>query len=129
MLPGGGALPTEVDLGAPPCHDEIDIPGEPPDVNETKKRGRTDDRNISREGLGNLVQLGEIPQLGLGQHSGLQRQFWLKFRSGFVRARIIAVQEFSVDQLWWREHIMIALLPKHNFSKCSQQRHWTLTVW
>jgi hypothetical protein len=42
-------------------HDEIDIPREPLDVNEAKKSGCTDDRNISGKLLGNPVELAEIP--------------------------------------------------------------------
>ena len=41
-------------------HDKIDIPRESSDINETKKSSRTDDRNVSCELSGNLMQLGEI---------------------------------------------------------------------
>ncbi len=41
-------------------HHEINIPGEPSDINEAKESSRTDDGNISFELFGNAVQLGEI---------------------------------------------------------------------
>ena len=41
-------------------HDEINISRESSDINEAKKSSRADDRNISRELLGNPMQLGEI---------------------------------------------------------------------
>jgi hypothetical protein len=36
-------------------NDKIDIPREPPDINEAKKSGCTEDRNISGKLLGNPV--------------------------------------------------------------------------
>jgi len=41
-------------------YDEIDIPRESADIDETKKSGRADDRNIGRELSGDAMQLGEI---------------------------------------------------------------------